>query len=492
MSVELAKAREYERQGEERIDPKERPGFHFSPRIGWLNDPNGFSYYKGQYHLFYQYFPYSPHWDSMHWGHSVTKDFVKWDYLPAALAPDTDVDKDGCFSGSAVTLDDGKQLLMYTGLVYDKGNVDIVGIQTQNLALGDGTEYEKYGENPVITCKDVSESISPYDFRDPKLWRSEDGIFHMVLAARSKEGFTQIPMFVSEDGFKWEADKILLENHDEIGRMWECPDYFNLGGKDVLLISAMDMVAKGKEFHSGNNCIYFVKEKEELFAFDDEHVHTLDYGIDFYAAQTLEAPDGRRILIAWMQNPDTTSLRTVHHPVFGQMTIPRELTIQNGKLYQNPVKELKAYRRDEIIVENISLEDGEITIPGVRGRIVDLEVEIASAGNDLYQQFAVRFAAKDDMYTEFRFRPKEDLISVDRKYSGQRRAIIRHRDAEFHNHNGNLNFRLLIDRYSGEVFVNNGEKVMSLTIETDLDAEEIRFSAIGKLKINVKKYNLEV
>ena len=81
-----------------------------------MNDPNGFIYYRGAYHLFYQYFPFASQWGPMHWGHAVSKDLLNWEYLPAALAPDQEYDRDGCFSGSSIELADGRLLLMYTGV----------------------------------------------------------------------------------------------------------------------------------------------------------------------------------------------------------------------------------------------------------------------------------------------------------------------------------------------------------------------------------------
>ena len=112
MSEMLEKARKYEAEQGLQIKAEDRPAFHVSPYVGWMNDPNGFSCYQGEYHLFYQYNPYDTHWNSMHWGHVVSKDLLHWEYLPAALAPDEDYDKIGCFSGSAIELDDGRQLLI--------------------------------------------------------------------------------------------------------------------------------------------------------------------------------------------------------------------------------------------------------------------------------------------------------------------------------------------------------------------------------------------
>ena len=104
-----------------------------------MNDPNGFSRYKGEYHLFYQYHPYDSHWGPMHWGHAVSKDLLHWKYLPAALAPDMPCDRDGCFSGGALAMKDGTHMLMYTGVSREmtagESNLEV---QTQCVAFGDG------------------------------------------------------------------------------------------------------------------------------------------------------------------------------------------------------------------------------------------------------------------------------------------------------------------------------------------------------------------
>lgn len=108
----LETAREFERKEAARIPAASRPAFHLSPVVGWMNDPNGFSYYGGRYHLFYQYHPYNTVWGPMHWGHAASADLLHWDYLPCALAPDTAADAAGCFSGSAIPLPDGELLLL--------------------------------------------------------------------------------------------------------------------------------------------------------------------------------------------------------------------------------------------------------------------------------------------------------------------------------------------------------------------------------------------
>ena len=233
----LREARNYEEIMEQLIPEHARPSFHLSSRVGWMNDPNGLSYYQGKYHLFYQYYPYESKWGPMHWGHAVSEDLLHWEYLPAAIAPDTLADKDGCFSGSAVELADGRHLLMYTGVF--KGPVRPDGTfddtQTQCVAVGDGINYEKYSGNPVLTDADIPDGSSKVDFRDPKLWKEADGTFRCVVGNRPADGSGQILYYSSSDGFHWKFESVLAENKNRFGLMWECPDFFALDGKYVLL-----------------------------------------------------------------------------------------------------------------------------------------------------------------------------------------------------------------------------------------------------------------
>ena len=155
MSEPLNSARTYEENAEKRIAKEDRPAFHLSSRVGWMNDPNGFSFYHGKYHMFYQYHPYDSHWGPMHWGHAVSEDLLHWEYLPCAMAPDSPYDPDGCFSGSALELGDGRHLIMYTGVIrtlLEDGSTQ--DIQRQCLAFGDGINYTKYEGNPVMGKKD--------------------------------------------------------------------------------------------------------------------------------------------------------------------------------------------------------------------------------------------------------------------------------------------------------------------------------------------------
>ncbi|MDE6063181.1 MAG: glycoside hydrolase family 32 protein, partial [Lachnospiraceae bacterium] len=230
-SQALREARKYEEMMEVHIAPEDRPIFHLSPRVGWMNDPNGFSYYKGEYHLFYQYHPYDSFWGPMHWGHAVSRDLLHWEYLPAALAPDMPYDKDGCFSGSALALSDGSHLLLYTGVRKEpQADGSFRDVQTQCVAIGDGREFEKMPDNPVLTEKELPEGGSRYDFRDPKAWLGEDGIYYCVVGNCTEDYDGQILLYSSADGIHWKYESILVKNNGRFGKMWECPDFFELDG----------------------------------------------------------------------------------------------------------------------------------------------------------------------------------------------------------------------------------------------------------------------
>ena len=493
MSQILRDARKYEETRERQIKDEPRPAFHLSTRVGWLNDPNGFSYYNGEYHLFYQYHPYNSHWGPMHWGHAVSSDLLHWKYLPAALAPDTDYDRDGCFSGSAVSLDDGRQMLMYTGVVKEtQPDGSTREVQRQCIAIGDGTDYVKYPGNPVLDENDLPEGGSRFDFRDPKIWRAPDGTFRCVAGNCTPDKDGRILLFSSEDGLKWKFEKTLISNNGRFGRMWECPDFFELDGKQVLLVSPQDMLPQGFEYHNGNGTVCIIGNYDsETDTFIEEKNQAIDYGIDFYAPQTVVAPDGRRIMIGWMQNWDTCNLHSPERPWFGQMSLPRELSVKNGRLIQKPVRELEQMRTNKVSYENVEVSD-VIRLDGMKGRRIDMELTLRPAeGEELYRKFAVRFAQNDTCHTAVSFRPHESILKVDRKFSGSRRAIIHQRRSLVNSENGRITMRIILDNFSVEIFVNNGEHVLSATLYTDLSADGILFYADGKAVIDVVKYDLD-
>ena len=196
-------------------------------------------------------------------------------------------------------------------------------------------------------------------------------------------------------------------------------------------------------------------------------------------------------MIGWMQNWDTCNLHTPDQPWLGQMSLPRELFIQNGRLYQRPIRELEELRGEEVRHENVTFTD-VIKLAGVEGRKVDMEVTVRPAdAAKVYQRFAVRFAQDDTYRTSISFRPHESIVKVDRKFSGSRRAIIHQRRCLVKNKDGNIKLRLILDKFSVEVFVNDGEYVLTATMYTDLAADGISFFADGEVNMDVVKYELK-
>ncbi len=486
----LQKAREFEERYGAYITREERPAFHLSPRVGWMNDPNGFGIYKGQYHLFYQYHPYSTKWGPMHWGHAVSRDLLHWEYLPAALAPDRAYDDAGCFSGSALELEDGRHLIMYTGVQSHRGEDGVRrDLQTQCLAVGDGIDYEKLDRNPVLTGEDIPKGFNVHDFRDPKMFRKADGSFACVVGCRTEDGSGAILLYESEDGFRWRFVTVLDRCWNEFGRMWECPDFFELGGRTVIMTSPQDMSAVGLEFHNGNGTLLLIGDYDDAtHTFERQAVQAVDYGLDFYAPQTILTEDGRRVVVGWMQNWDTCASQPEDR-WFGQMTLPRELGYRDGRVIQNPIRELEALHGRRVSYMDIPVQE-ELTLRGVYGRTIDMTVTVRPRSECGYQSFRMKVAAGSQHYTSVTYTPLTSTLRVSRDHSGTNRDYVHVRECFVRDRGGELKLRVVLDRYSAEIFVNDGEQALSLTFRTPLSADGISFQSQGKTVISVEKYDI--
>lgn len=490
ISKQLLKVRMMERKQIHDIPWEERPAFHVSSPTGWMNDPNGFSVFHDRYHLFFQYHPFSKKWGPMHWGHCVSDDFIRWEFLPAALAPDEAYDEGGCYSGSGIEAD-GEHVLIYTGVI-DRYLEDGFHYyrQVQCLARGNGTDYQKSEKNPIITSESTPDGSSLEDFRDPKIWKDEDG-FSLVVGSRGPDGTGQILLYHAENLEQWKFVTVLDQSRGEYGKMWECPDFFPLGEMQVLMVSPQDMRARGLEFHNGNNSIFLTgKYDQKTHRFEREQVVSVDYGLDFYAPQTLLAKDGRRVLIGWMQSWDA-KISPAAFQWSGMMTIPRELTFKKGRVYQAPVRELEQYRRNPVCYENQLIQESTV-LEGIRGRVLELLVEITGFS---FEHFWIRFAQNDDYEMLLQYNHRRKILTVDRTHSGIDRDVICRRKMDLIPMTGEdgkeiVKLRILLDKYSVEVFANDGEKVMSSVFYTPLEADGILFDSDGTACMNIKKYDI--
>ena len=301
-----------------------------------------------------------------------------------------------------------------------------------------------------------------------------------------------MPLFTntSENGFDWNFKSILAENNGRYGTIWECPDFFELDGKHALICSPMNMTKTPDKYNPGNGTLCLIgtfdRENTKLIEESDQPI---DGGVDFYAPTTLLAPDGRRIMIAWMQNWESIVSGAKEFAWYGQMTIPRELHIKDNHLIQNPVREIESYWRNEMVYRDVTISD-KTTLYGISGRMIDMTVNVRADRADAYNLFEIHVASDDEVYTSVRYKRKDHFVTVDRRYSGIRNAVISQRSMKVRDRGGDLKLRIIIDRYSVEVFVNDGEQALSTVIYTDLSAEAISFMSDGKAIIDVDKYDI--
>ena len=276
--------------------------------------------------------------------------------------------------------------------------------------------------------------------------------------------------------------------------MWECPDFFPLENRQVLLVSPQEMTAAGLEFHAGFGSIALLGSYDPAARrFERERVQSIDYGTDFYAPQTLESYDGRRIMIAWMQNWATVGCQPQGARWFGQMTLPRELSIRNGRLIQNPVRELANYHGRRVSYKDVLLTAGETSLHGVEGRLLDMTVTVRPVeGKASYQAFKLHLAADGNRETVIRYKPSNSTVRIDRTHSGFPYDIVNVRDFPVRPQEGAVKLRVVLDRYSLELFVNDGEQAASMTLYTPQSAQAVSFEVIeGAARIDVEKYSLE-
>lgn len=482
----MERAREFEREQSIRIPAHDRPLFHLTPLVGWMNDPNGFCFYKGQYHLFYQYHPYSRAWGPMHWGHAVSRDLLHWTYMPCALAPDTAADAGGCFSGSAVPMPDGRLMLVYTG-VQPAGTFQRE-TQAQCIAIGDGTDFVKSPLNPVIRHAHLPEGYSAFDFRDPKVWLGEDGTYYLVAGNRHGMKQGAVLLFSSADGLDWRFLGEIDSSREEYGRMWECPDFFHLDGKQVLIVSPQEMHAR-EEFHAGYGTVVLLGQFDASAChFERESVQPVDHGLNFYAPQTLLAPDGRRIMIGWMDNWETCKEAPRRHPWYAQMSVPRELFIRDGRLMQRPVREIESLWRNTVFHENVIVQE-ETALPGINGRLLDMTVTL-TARDTACRRFTLRVARDEGHFVQIRCDLARGELVFDRSRGGSHRDIVHTRHVRAEVEDGRLTLRLLMDKESIELFINGGERAVTSLIPTPLDADGVTFAADAPIGLSVEAHHL--
>ncbi|EKN69743.1 sucrose-6-phosphate hydrolase [Neobacillus bataviensis LMG 21833] len=476
------KATVYTRNNKAKVNSQYRMNYHLMPEIGWMNDPNGFIFYQGHYHLFYQYHPYDSVWGPMHWGHAITKDLISWEHLPVAIAPEDSFDSMGCFSGTAIEKDEDLNIL-YTGC-YKNSDGEVV--QNQNVAFSkDGVSFTKYPFNPVIPSEKVPEFASSIDFRDPKIFKKNDE-YYCIVASCTQDRTPLLLLYKSVDLIEWNFFSELLKGMDGQGRMWECPDYVHIDGTDVLIFSPIELLSDVQDFQNLSSCVYVTGKidwEKGIFLLED--MNEIDHGLDFYAAQTTISEDGNPVLVAWMQMWDRNiPTHTEGHKWAGAMTIPRQLQLKNKQLYQVPIPLIDNYFERDTFLQEHTIENNELF------SITDCcRIKVIMKKND---NITLKFSSTEEEYMLIDYTKQENEVTFSRsqmghKIIGKENPPLNSRRVKVSSETDNVQLDILLDVSSIELFIDGGKDTMSSRIYP--------FEKINKLMIsggNVEIVSLEI
>ncbi|QCJ45784.1 GH32 C-terminal domain-containing protein [Haloprofundus sp. MHR1] len=443
-------------------DDHHRPGYHLAAPANWLNDPNGLVYHDGRYHLFYQYNPAGPFHGSIHWGHATSEDLVDWRDEPVALSPSPDgPDRDGCWSGCTVVDTDGTPRLLYTG---GRGRVQLPCLAT--AADDELRTWTKHAENPVIEAAPTDPPVlatNDWDaeFRDHCVWR-QDGVWYQLIGAGAQSGGGVVLLYRGESLDEWEyVGPLFGREEPDPGTVWECPELLTFEEGELLQVSNYDRT------------IYFVGEADlDAPDFAPTNEGVLDYG-DYYAPQSLRAPDGRVLTWGWL--PEARDLDAQWRAGWsGAMSLPRELDVSGGDIVQRPAAELASLRERSALSGDVSLSAGERRALRVTGNSYELAFDVALEEGATFELGTFESPALSER-TVVRY--DGESVVVDRSASshgpaarGEQRMPVG---------GDSLSLRAFVDGSVLELFANERRCLTSRVYPTRDDAEGVSLAAVG-------------
>jgi len=444
------------------IDPH-RPRYHFMPPSQWMNDPNGPIFWRGEYHLFYQYGPLPDNWGLKYWGHAVSDDLVRWRHLPVALEPAPGgPDKDGVWSGCAVD-NGGAMTLLYTG----------VEPEAQCIATSrDGIAFEKYAGNPIIAGP--PEGLAVTGFRDPCVWREDDD-WYMLIGSGIKDVGGAPLLYRSPDLRQWEyLHPLCVGKKEETGEMWECPDFFALGDWQLLFFSPFGLPHYFTGDYAGHRFTPLADGK-------------LDYGRHFYAPKSFLDGQGRRILWGWCWEGRKEEAAKAAGWA-GVMSLPRVLTLgTDGLLCQTPAPEVETLRGSEHLHICEHPLDGweEIELGPLPGDSLELHVML-DPGNSRECGLSLRRSPDGREETRLVFNRETGMLGIDRAKSSLDPAqnVGYHDGPVLLGPDEPLDLRIFIDRSLLEVFANGRSCLTSRVYPTRADSMGMAlFSEGGEARV---------
>ena len=453
-----------------------RPNYHFSPKKGWMNDPNGLYYKDGVYHLFFQHFPDGNKWGPMHWGHATSKDLITWEEQPIALHPD---ELGYIFSGSSVVdknntsgFGDAKNPPVVAIYTYHNPNREQDGkihVESQGIAytLDNSKTFTKYSNNPVLKNPGIK------DFRDPKVfWDSKRQQWIMALAAQDRAHF-----YASKNLKDWTFQSEFGKDLGAHGGVWECPDLFPIkveGSNEEKWVLIININPGGP--NKGSAAQYFVGDfdgktftPDALFTkqIQRDKAAWLDWGKDNYASVSFDnVPQNKRIIIGWMSNWEyaqdvpTNAWRST-------TTIAREVSLKKtneGYILKNfPVSQLKNYE-GKAVQKKLQLSGDQVLLDkkqiDLTKAVLDIDLKKLTSGT---YTFALRNTLGEEVI--FGIDNKNNELFIDRSRSGNinfgNNFASPITKAPLSKSLVNAKLKLLLDKSSIEIFLDNGEKVLT-------------------------------
>lgn len=445
-------------------DPR-RPRYHFRPPANWMNDPNGTIYHNGYYHLFYQHNPYGDLWGHMHWGHARSRDLVHWEHLPIALWPSHELGEEHVFSGCAAVTGDGRPMLIYTKV--GPGERDRRPANEQWAALGDPDwiTWEKHPANPLLSLENHGGPPFEGEWRDPYVFQVAGRTF-LVLGGAYDET-AAVALYEAEDTSlaRWRYHKLLYTEPRRQLRFFECPNFFPVGDTWVLLTSPYRPV----EYVTGDFDLAGLTFTPVTRGILDPGYSETSVA-NFYATNTLYAPDGRCVVLGWVKEWEGGRGWN------GCLALPRVMTIgPDRRPRQAPIAELEQLRAAQVSTGAASTAQRDPAAGRVDrrhlavDRLADPQVEVhlvLDPGNTARSGILFKGSAGDG---------KSLAISYDRQT-----LLVDGVPAPLSLAPGEpLDLRIFLDRSVVEVFTTDGRLALTHIMELPLQGIEVEIMAVS-------------
>lgn len=440
-------------ENKNKINTRYRLKYHMMPPIGWMNDPNGLVYYKNEFHLFYQHYPYDSNWGPMHWGHFKSNNLIKYEDLPLALAPTNQAIESGCFSGGAIVCNE-KIYLAYTRH-YEKENY-----KREEICLAessDGINFVKQAV-PIFDNATLPANLSRSDFRDPYICFI-NGKYYIFIGGKditTNEGV--IIILKGDNIYHFEYD-FFIGPYYELGYMGECPSYKRVNGVDVILVSGCGVVEKNNCYKNANSSVFIIGNIDfENKKMNVKQIKEIDKGDTFYAPQFISSFD-EPIMIGWFEMWEKKYPTNLWNDNWvGAFSLPRKLEYIDGNLYQRPVFD-DSYL--SLIDGNLINREGLIKLEAAS----DFELKLTAINGDVKIIY------------------NKGILMLDTANSNNLNPCIRHTSNKY----SNINAEIYLDTSGIEIFINGGIETISSRIYLD---SSYKIDLVGNAVL--KKYNIEV